>query len=254
MPLGDLPMVWKFVERSSAVLGVVLTAVCAYYAVATYYGWNTLAPSTPMHTEASVTPPWWLYAAIVIGLGLIATGWTMIFTRRQGKRKQQLALFFDPKDERCQRIHGPGIYTHVLAFNLTSKELKNCEVFLTKLQLSDKVGNWASVGFLQHQNLIWSKPPNPTKQDIPAGKRPELVDLFHAIPTETSSQLELQLKYFFQKWTEQHGRYRFRLEAMVDGVVVDEISLIVQWDGNCHEVPTRMERERVLTATKGTSQ
>jgi hypothetical protein len=154
MPLGDLPMVWKFVERSSAVLGVVLTAVCAYYAVATYYGWNTLAPSTPMHTEASVTPPWWLYAAIVIGLGLIATGWTMIFTRRQGKRKQQLALFFDPKDERCQRIHGPGIYTHVLAFNLTSKELKNCEVFLTELQLSDKVGNWASVGFFNIRILF----------------------------------------------------------------------------------------------------
>lgn len=242
-------MGWKFVERSCLVLGAVFTVINAYYAAATYYGWNTSPTSTPAHTEASVTLPWWFYVVSVIGLGLVATGWAMIFVRLRGKRKRQLELFFDPKDERCQRIHGPGVYTHLLALNLTTKELKNCEVFLTELHLSDKVGNWASVGFLQPQNLFWSRPPNPTKQDIAAGRRPELIDLFHAIPTETSSQLELQLRYFYPKWTEQHGRYRLRLEAVVDGAVVDEISLIVQWDGNCLDVPARMERERVLTHT-----
>jgi hypothetical protein len=98
------------------------------------------------------------------------------------------------------------------------------------------------VGYLQPQNLYWSKPPNQTKQNIIASKRPELVDLFHALPTDSSSLLELQLKFFDPIWTEQHGRYRFRLEAVVDGVIVDEASLIVHWDGNYLEVPVRMER------------
>jgi hypothetical protein len=73
-------MLWKVIERTCIVFGAVLTGVCAYYAAATYYGWND-----PKMTSVAVnhaTIPIWLYVAGSIGVMLIVTGWGMIIERR----------------------------------------------------------------------------------------------------------------------------------------------------------------------------
>jgi hypothetical protein len=76
-------MVWKLIERSCIIAGAVFTAVCAYYAMATYYGWNVPAVSpSPNIAVAALSPPWWLYVAGSIGVALIGTGWAMMFERR----------------------------------------------------------------------------------------------------------------------------------------------------------------------------
>lgn len=76
-------MVWKVIERSCIVMGAFFTAVCAYYAMATYYGWNTpTVTPAPNIALAAVSPPWWLYVVGTIGIALIGTGWKMMFERR----------------------------------------------------------------------------------------------------------------------------------------------------------------------------
>jgi hypothetical protein len=90
----DKERAWKGVERTSQVSGAVFTAIGAYYAAATYYGWNgpsAVQSPAPSPSAGGLTMPslwWWLI--IAVGIVLIVTGWAMMIARRRERRRQTI--------------------------------------------------------------------------------------------------------------------------------------------------------------------
>jgi hypothetical protein len=77
-------MAWKFVERTSLILGVVFAGICAWYTMAGYYQWNvsSLKSAEAPTSGGLMMPSWWLYVFAAFAVGLLVTGWVMIIRRR----------------------------------------------------------------------------------------------------------------------------------------------------------------------------
>jgi hypothetical protein len=97
---GFLSVAWKIVERLCLLLGTVFTVVIAYYTLATYYGWNNpqAGPAPSAALTKVVQLSWWL--GVGIGIGLLLTGWTMMFQRRRTSRIVFIPESMPPPDNR----------------------------------------------------------------------------------------------------------------------------------------------------------
>jgi hypothetical protein len=163
-------------------------------------------------------------------------------------RQGNIRLAFDNSDERCSAIHGPGIWIHGMALNLTETALENCEVELTDVRIRNDEGEWQSVGYLQSQNLQWCRPGNPPRINI--YDQPELFDLCRALPgvdehgNVVGPVLLLILPDFQPRWTASFGTYRFSLRARCGNGSTDRIAVFATWTGDLSEIPTWMERDQ----------
>lgn len=106
-------MVWKIIERSAVVLGLLFTAATLYFTAGTYYGWNQ--PSVPAQQGGTaMTPPWWIWLFGGIAVALLLTAWAMMAIRLRYAASVATA---PPQSQRPARSLYPlAIQTIIAAF------------------------------------------------------------------------------------------------------------------------------------------
>lgn len=125
---------WKPIERTCVVAGLLFAAATLYYTAAGYYGWNQPLPSKPPGT--SMNAPWWLYVFVAIGIALLITAWVMIFIRRRKKTEIVSSIpDYDYSDDPEAEATDKQAYKEILAFAL-DRVIPACE---TQADLQDEL-------------------------------------------------------------------------------------------------------------------
>jgi hypothetical protein len=132
-------MAWKIIERTCIVLGMLFTGVCAYYAVATYYGGNLPKTAPEPNAEAgTMTLSWLLYIVSAIGVALIITGWVMMLVRRRDHRRQSQLMITSPPPPEVPQLIGDitasDAYFKILEHSEWTKEQRRITTDTTNLR------------------------------------------------------------------------------------------------------------------------
>jgi hypothetical protein len=100
---------WKLAERYAvvviaplcAVLGLLCGALAAYYAAASYHGWDkqAAAPVSQDHAggSAMTLPPWLGFGLLGIAVALLLTSWGIIVIIRRAEKRKAAGQEFIPK-------------------------------------------------------------------------------------------------------------------------------------------------------------
>jgi hypothetical protein len=163
--------------------------------------------------------------------------------------KSRLELSFDQSRDECKtRING-GIFVHVLARNLGTVPIQNCEAILASV-----LRNGQSVGYLSLKNLSWSQPPDgaPEKYGrimLADGVEPHLIDVFGTgvVRVGVDGGVDGGVPCFWLRIADaqpllftEPGSYRLAIKVSGSGTASVSIALLVDWKGDPHDVGVRV--------------